>query len=108
MTETRPSSTIHILVAVIGLVGSLAVAWITTGTKFDRELDGKSGEVTRIQRDLESVEQRMKERQKELDQKVEAVEDRLKKLDEQIALAKDAASKLMKTGSIFGKKPDSK
>jgi hypothetical protein len=107
MSETRPSSAVHIAVAVIGLLGSLAVAWITTGTKFDRELDGRSGEVARLQRDLESVERGMRERQKELDQKVAAVEDRLEKLDEQIALAKDAASKLIKTG-LFGKKPEPK
>jgi hypothetical protein len=104
MSEGRPASgTIHIAVAVIGLVGSLAVAWMTTGAKFNQELDGKAGEVARLRRDVETAQERLRLQQQDLDRKVSAVEDRLQKLDAQIEIAQAAADKLLKAGGgLFG------
>lgn len=99
-----------IAVAVIGVVGSIAVAWITTQAKFQKELQAKETEVTRMKTDLEATERRLTERQKELDAKVTVVDDRLKRLDAQIALGQAVIEKLGKVpkgvGGLFGGKKD--
>ena len=100
--KTSPRTTIG--VAVIGVIGSIAVAWITTQAKFQKELDAKETEVTRMKADLDAT-----ERQKELDAKVTMVDDKLKRLDVQIDMAQTVIEKLGKLpkglfGSSGGKK----
>ncbi len=96
--DAKSTPAIPIAVALIGVVGSVAVAWLTTQAKFSNELRDKETEVTRIKQDLAATEQRMQERQRELDAKVAAVDDRLKKLDTQIELAQAVGDKLSKLG----------
>lgn len=104
--ERHASGLVHILVAVIGVVGSLGVAWITTQAKFSQELDSRAGEVTALRSRLEEAEQRLGRQQQEMDRKVAAVDERLRRLDAQIELAQTAARGLLKVsgGLIGGKK----
>lgn len=96
-----------IAVAIIGVIGSIAVAWITTQAKFKKELDAKETEVTRMKMDLDATERRLTERQKELDAKVTVVDDKMKKLDMQIGMAQGVIEKLGKMPrGLFGKKDD--
>jgi hypothetical protein len=90
---------VAILVAILGLAGSLGVAWITTGAKFSQYLDIKSNELAQIKKELAATKEQMARQQKELDRKVSGVEDRLKKLDFQIALGQSATDKVVKMGS---------
>jgi len=98
MAESSKSPLIGIVVAVIGLFGSIAVAFITTQAKFSHELQGKEVEVAKLKHDLERTEQRLLEKHKELDAKVAAVDDRLRKLDAQIDVATTVADKLATYG----------
>ena len=102
-----------IAVAVLGMVASIGVAWVTTQAKFANELRLKDGEIARIKQDLEATERRLAERQREIDTKVAAVDDRLKKLDTQIEVAKAVGDQLAKyggklTGGMFGRDKDKK
>lgn len=105
--EAKSSPTISILVALIGVAGSIGVAWITTQTKFSRELRDSESDVARMKQDLEATERRLMERQKELDAKVAAVDEQVQKLNTRIAVAQELAEKLMKLGGgqFGGKKP---
>ncbi len=99
------------MVAVLGVIGSLGVAWMTTQAKFANELRLKDGEVARIKQDVEAAERRLAERHRELDAKVAAVDDRLKKLDTQIEVAKAVGEQLARygrtiAGSLFGVNKD--
>jgi uncharacterized protein HemX len=99
-----PAPWVAILVAILGLVGSLGVAWITTGARFSQELDSKSHELARLQKELETTKKQIAQQQKEQDRKVASVEDRLKKLDLQIALAQSATNKAIQLGSGWFKR----
>ncbi len=129
--EQKSSPKASIVLAMIGVVGSIAVAWITTQAKFNKELNSKeaevarlksdTAEVARVKQDLEATERRLVEQQKELDRKLVAterrgaeqqkeldakigmVDDRLKRLDAQIALAQATVDKLAKASkTAFG------
>lgn len=90
---------VAIVVAVIGVAGSVGAAWVTTQTKFDRELDVKAGDIERMKRDLDESERRIREQQAALDRKVAEIEDRQKKLDQKIDLAEKAAAKVFRAGT---------
>jgi hypothetical protein len=99
------SGTIHIVVALIGVVGSLAVAWMTTQAKFTQELDTRGSELVHLQAKLEAAETRLTQQQQDMDRKVAAVEEQLRKLNTQIEMARTAATSLINAGgTFFGKK----
>jgi uncharacterized protein YoxC len=61
-SETNKSETnepnktiIGIVIAIIGLLGSLGGAWITTGAKFDRELEKKESEVSALSASIDKL-----------------------------------------------------
>ncbi len=96
MAEQKASGFVHILVALIGVAGSLGVAWLTTQHKFASELDSKAPEIAHLKAQLEIAEKRLVQ-----------VEDRMRKLDVQLEMAQSAASTLVKAGSsLFSKKKE--
>ena len=96
--EAKSSPAVPIIVAVIGVVGSVIVAYMTTQAKFNTELGAKEADITRLKLDLMATEQRLREQQRELDKKVAAVDERLKKLDRQIEVAQVLVEKMAKYG----------
>ena len=55
MAEEKGSALAPIVIAVIGLIGSLGGAWITTGSKFESELKDNQSSVKALQNEIESV-----------------------------------------------------
>ena len=53
------SGSVQITVAAIGLVGSIAVAYITTGAAFEAKLRAQSASVAQLRDSLKAVEARM-------------------------------------------------
>jgi hypothetical protein len=101
------SGTIHIVVALIGVAGSLAVAWMTTQARFTHELDTRGSELIHLKAQLEAAEKRLTQQQQDMDRKVAVVEEQLRKLNTQIEMAKTAAANLINAGSgFFGKKKE--
>jgi len=52
MAEEKGSAITAVLIAVIGLVGSLGGAWITTGSKFESELKDNQASVKDLQNEI--------------------------------------------------------
>lgn len=56
MAEEKSSSgLIQVVIALIGVVGSLGVAWITTGAKFESELKDNQASVSKLQNEIETI-----------------------------------------------------
>jgi chromosome segregation ATPase len=55
MAEDKGSVLTAILIAVIGLIGSLGGAWITTGSKFESELRDNQASVKSLQNEIGSL-----------------------------------------------------
>jgi uncharacterized coiled-coil DUF342 family protein len=56
MAEEKSSSgLIQIAIALIGVAGSLGVAWITTGAKFESELKDNQASVSKLQSEIETI-----------------------------------------------------
>ena len=55
MAEDKGSALAAILIAVIGLIGSLGGAWITTGSKFESELRDNQASVKSLQNEIGSL-----------------------------------------------------
>jgi uncharacterized coiled-coil DUF342 family protein len=55
MAEDKGSALTAILIAVIGLIGSLGGAWITTGSKFESELKDNQASVKSLQNEIGSL-----------------------------------------------------
>jgi chromosome segregation ATPase len=55
MAEEKGSALAPIVIAIIGLIGSLGGAWITTGSKFESELRDNQASVKNLQTEIESV-----------------------------------------------------
>jgi len=55
MAEEKGSALAPIAIAVIGLIGSLGGAWITTGSKFESELKDNQASVKGLQNEIESI-----------------------------------------------------
>ncbi|MGE0128145.1 MAG: hypothetical protein AB7U82_08695 [Blastocatellales bacterium] len=55
MAEEKGSALAAIVIAIIGLIGSLGGAWITTGSKFESELKENQTSVKNLQNEVESV-----------------------------------------------------
>ena len=81
----------HIVAALIGVAGSIVVAWFTTQASFKQELSAKEAELVQIR------------------QEVQEMKDEMEKLNKQIDLAKKTASTVFNVGKKmipFGKKKD--
>jgi peptidoglycan hydrolase CwlO-like protein len=57
--EKNSTAMVPVLIAVIGLVGSLGGAWITTGSKFESELKDNQASVKSLQADLDEVKKQL-------------------------------------------------
>jgi chromosome segregation ATPase len=57
--EKDSTAMVPVLIAVIGLVGSLGGAWITTGSKFESELKDNQASVKSLQADLDEVKKQL-------------------------------------------------
>jgi chromosome segregation ATPase len=55
MAEDKGSALTAVLIAVIGLIGSLGGAWITTGSKFESELRDNQASVKSLQNEIGSL-----------------------------------------------------
>jgi chromosome segregation ATPase len=55
MAEEKGLALTPIAIAIIGLIGSLGGAWITTGSKFESELRENQASVKNLQSEIESV-----------------------------------------------------
>jgi uncharacterized protein HemX len=98
MADERPASgLVHIAVAVIGVAGSLGVAWLTTSARFNQELDRSGSDLTELRKSLEEAQAKLARQQREVDQKVADVEQRLKKLDTEVETAKAAVAAVTKS-----------
>lgn len=97
--ETRSSSTIAILVALLGVIGSVTAAWVTTNAKFSNEFDDKKEEILLLKQDLIVTEKRLEAQLRALDDKLDEVDQRLAKLDAQIELATEVGKSLAAGGA---------
>ncbi len=109
MSERTTPNWIPIAVALIGLIGSVAAAWVTTQSKFNDELNSKASEIGRLKEQVDAAEKRLSQQQADMEKRIAQVDERLKKLDDQIELAQKAVSTLTKLGAgLFSGKSKTK
>jgi hypothetical protein len=85
--EKRPSRVVPIVVALIGLVGSLGGAWITTGAKFEKELESRGKEIAEMERKRQDMELRLAEAERRLGARLDQRKDEVEKVERQVAAA---------------------
>jgi peptidoglycan hydrolase CwlO-like protein len=75
--EKGMSGGIQIAIAIIGLIGSLGVAWITTGNKFESELRENQSSVKSLQTEIQSVKDQLSAKIEESNKQLAEMKDLL-------------------------------
>jgi uncharacterized coiled-coil DUF342 family protein len=75
--EKGMSGGIQIAIATIGLIGSLGVAWITTGNKFESELRENQSSVKSLQTEIQSVKDQLSAKIEESNKQLAEMKDLL-------------------------------
>ena len=75
--EKGMSGGIQIAIAIIGLIGSLGVAWITTGNKFESELQQNQSSVKNLQTEIQSVKDQLSAKIEESNKQLAEMKDLL-------------------------------
>jgi septal ring factor EnvC (AmiA/AmiB activator) len=89
MSEKGSSGIIQVAIALIGVLGSLGVAYITTGAKFQSELQAARVDINKFSRDLDEMKKSAQDIDAKLTFQQGAVEKRIAELQTQLLAAEN-------------------
>jgi septal ring factor EnvC (AmiA/AmiB activator) len=89
MSEKGSSGIIQVAIALIGVLGSLGVAYITTGAKFQSELQAARVDINKFSKDLDEMKKSAQDIDAKLTSQQGAVEKRIAELQTQLLAAEN-------------------
>jgi septal ring factor EnvC (AmiA/AmiB activator) len=89
MSEKGSSGIIQVAIALIGVLGSLGVAYITTGAKFQSELQAARVDINKFSGDLDEMKKSAQDIDAKLTSQQGAVEKRIAELQTQLLAAEN-------------------